>query len=289
MARLEWDKSGERIYETGDKNLALYVMNDDGTYRKGKEWNGLTSISETPSGAEATDLWADDIKYAVMRSSEQYGGTIEAYQSPIEFDECDGSITNNGVSVRQQKRRAFGLSYVTTVGNDVQLNDYGEKLHLVYNATANPSDRSYSTINDSPEAITFSWEYTTTPIEVNDPTRNITGYKPTACIVITKTQANANLYDAFKEIVQGSASADARLPLPAEVIAYFNGNIPGYVYTELDERPTNWATTYPNYFKKVSSNPDIYEQLHPDTSVPNPVGTTWPDDTYYSRSLAPST
>lgn len=282
---LVWDKTGERIYETGDKNLALYVMNDDGTYREGVAWNGLTSISESPSGAEATDLWADDIKYAVMRSSEQYGGTIEAYQSPIQFDECDGSVTNNGVSVRQQKRRAFGLSYVTTVGNDVQLNDYGEKLHLVYNATANPSDRTYNTINDSPEAITFSWEFTTTPIEVNDPARNITGYKPTACIVITKTAANANLYDAFKLIVQGSGSANARLPLPSEVIAYFNGNIPAYEYTALDSRPEDWATTYPNYFKKVSSDPVIYEALQPATTVPNGDGA-WPADTYYSRSLS---
>lgn len=280
MAALEWDKTGQRIYETGDKNLALYVMKDDGTYDKGKAWNGLTSISESPSGAEATDLWADDIKYAVMRSSEQYGGTIEAYQSPIEFDECDGSITNNGVSVRQQKRRAFGLSYITTVGNDVQLNDYGEKLHLIYNATANPSDRTYNTINDSPEAITFSWEFTTTPIEVNDPTRNITGYKPTACIVITKTQANANLYDAFKLIVQGSGGADPRLPLPSEVIAYFNGNIPNYVYTALTEAPDDWATTYPNYYVKVSSDPDVYEPIQAQTTPP-----TFVANLYYSRSL----
>ena len=287
MAALVWDRSGERIYETGDKNLALFVMKDDGTYDKGIAWNGLTSISESPSGAEATDLWADDIKYAVMRSSEQYGGTIEAYQSPIEFDQCDGSITNNGVSVRQQKRRAFGLAYITTVGNDVQLNDYGEKLHLVYNATANPSDRSYSTINDSPEAITFSWEFTTTPIEVNDPAYNITGYKPTACIVITRTAENANLYDAFKQIVQGSGSADARLPLPAEVIAYFNGNIPGYEYTVVSSRPANWATTYPNYFKKVSTDPVLYEQLQPAVEVPNGTGD-WPANTYYSRALANS-
>lgn len=284
MAALQWDKTGERIYETGDKNLALYVMNDDGTYAKGVEWNGLTSISETPSGAEATDLWADDIKYAVMRSSEQYGGTIEAYQSPIEFDACDGSITNNGVSVRQQKRRAFGLSYITTVGNDVQLNDYGEKLHLVYNATANPSDRSYSTINDSPEAITFSWEYTTTPIEVNDPARNVTGYKPTSCIVITKTAENANLYDAFKLIVQGSLTADARLPLPAEVIEYFNGAIPNFVYTAVTTRPENWATTYPNYFIKVSDDPELYQAIQADTEVPDATGD-WPTAKYYARSL----
>lgn len=281
---LVWDKTGERIYETGDKNLALYVMKDDGTYDKGVAWNGLTSISETPSGAEATDLWADDIKYAVMRSSEQYGGTIEAYQSPIEFDACDGSITNNGVSVRQQKRRAFGLSYITTVGNDVQLNDYGEKLHLVYNATANPSDRSYSTINDSPEAITFSWEYTTTPIEVNDVARNVTGYKPTSCIVITKTAENANLYEAFKMIVQGSSTADARLPLPSEVIEYFNGAIPNFVYTAVTTRPDNWATTYPNYFVKVSDDPELYQAVQADTEVPNATGA-WPTDKYYARSL----
>lgn len=238
---LRWDQTGERIFETGDKNLALYVMNDDGSYAAGVAWNGLTSISETPSGAEATDLWADDIKYAVMRSSEQYGGTIEAYQSPIQFDQCDGAAGENGVAVRQQKRRAFGLSYLTTVGNDVELNDYSEKLHLIYNATANPSDRSHSTINDSPEAITFSWEYTTTPVDVNgtvtvkktatgtETSETVEGYKPTACIVVTKIKANSSAgvvgneatFEYLKDILWGRNGETPRLPSPTEVVGMF--------------------------------------------------------------------
>lgn len=235
---LEWDQAGKRLYQTGDKNMVLYVFNSTAetiegrttNYYDGVAWNGITAITESPSGAEPTDLWADDTKYATMRSAEQFGGTIEAYTYPDEWEQCDGSITTNGVTIGQQGRKAFGLAYITTVGNDTELNDHGEKLHLVYNATANPSERSYATINDSPEAITFSWEFTTTPIDVDG-----TGtYKKTSLLTIDTTRldtAGKAKYEQFKELVFGrKADATAspevtairpHLPLPADVIAFF--------------------------------------------------------------------
>lgn len=235
---LEWDQAGHRLYQTGDKNMVLYVFNSTAetieghstNYYDGVAWNGITAITESPSGAEPTDLWADDTKYATMRSAEQFGGTIEAYTYPDEWEQCDGSITTNGVTIGQQGRKAFGLAYITTVGNDTELNDHGEKLHLVYNATANPSERSYATINDSPEAITFSWEFTTTPIDVDG-----TGtYKKTSLLTIDTTRldtAGKAKYEQFKELVFGrKADATAspevtairpHLPLPADVIAFF--------------------------------------------------------------------
>lgn len=236
---LEWDQAGHRLYQTGDKNMVLYVFNSTAetieghstNYYDGVAWNGITAITESPSGAEPTDLWADDTKYATMRSAEQFGGTIEAYTYPDEWEQCDGSVTTDGgVTIGQQGRKAFGLAYITTVGNDTALNDYGEKLHLVYNATANPSERSYATINDSPEAITFSWEFTTTPIDVDG-----TGtYKKTSLLTIDTTRldtAGMAKYAQFKELVFGrKADATAspevtairpHLPLPADVIAFF--------------------------------------------------------------------
>ncbi len=231
---LKWDQAGERLYQTGDKNMALYVFNSTTktigshttNYYAGVAWNGITAITESPSGAEPTDLWADDTKYATMRSAEQFGGTIEAYTYPDEWEACDGSITTNGVTVGQQARKAFALAYITTVGNDTELNDFGEKLHLVYNATANPSERSYATINDSPEAITFSWEFTTTPIDVGD------GYKKASLLTIDTTKldtAGKAKYEDFKKIVFGKDDTtqgandgnEAYLPLPADVIAFF--------------------------------------------------------------------
>lgn len=235
---LEWDQAGHRLYQTGDKNMVLYVFNSTAetieghstNYYDGVAWNGITAITESPSGAEPTDLWADDTKYATMRSAEQFGGTIEAYTYPDEWEQCDGSITTNGVTIGQQGRKAFGLAYITTVGNDTELNDYGEKLHLVYNATANPSERSYATINDSPEAITFSWEFTTTPIDVD----GAGTYKKTSLLTIDTTRldtAGKAKYEQFKELVFGrkadaSASPEVtaikpHLPLPADVIAFF--------------------------------------------------------------------
>ena len=229
MAKLQWDQAGERLYQTGDKWMALYVFDEskaievnsktyNTNYYAGVAWNGITAITESPSGAEPTDLWADDTKYATLRSAEQFGGTIEAYTYPDEWEACDGSVTTNGVTIGQQGRKAFGLAYTTTVGNDTKLNDYGEKLHLVYNATANPSERSYATINDSPEAITFSWEFTTTPIDFGE------GYKPAAIITIDKKKAELaapGKFEAFKKLVYGDTNNEAFLPLPADVIAFF--------------------------------------------------------------------
>lgn len=236
---LEWDQAGQRLYQTGDKNMVLYVFNSTAetieghstNYYDGVAWNGITAITESPSGAEPTDLWADDTKYATMRSAEQFGGTIEAYTYPDEWEQCDGSVTTDGgVTIGQQGRKAFGLAYITTVGNDTELNDHGEKLHLVYNATANPSERSYATINDSPEAITFSWEFTTTPIDVD----GAGTYKKTSLLTIDTTRldtAGKAKYEQFKELVFGrKADATAspevtairpHLPLPADVIAFF--------------------------------------------------------------------
>lgn len=235
---LEWDQAGQRLYQTGDKNMVLYVFNsttktiegNTTNYYDGVAWNGITAITESPSGAEPTDLWADDTKYATMRSAEQFGGTIEAYTYPDEWEQCDGSITTNGVTIGQQGRKAFGLAYITTVGNDTALNDYGEKLHLVYNATANPSERSYATINDSPEAITFSWEFTTTPIDVD----GAGTYKKTSLLTIDTTRldtAGMAKYAQFKELVFGRkadetaspavTAIEPHLPLPADVLAFF--------------------------------------------------------------------
>jgi hypothetical protein len=211
MSKLVWDKTGERLYETGVKQGVLYPQAAGGTYPKGVAWNGLTNITETPSGAEATALYADDIKYLNLISTEELGGTIEAYTYPDEFAECDGSAAlTAGVYIGQQNRKTFGLCYRTTLGNDVDSNAYGYKLHLVYGALAAPSEKAYSTINDSPEAITFSWEFSTTPV-------NVAGFKPTANIVIDSTKVDAEKLAALEKILYGDTDTEARLPLPDEV------------------------------------------------------------------------
>lgn len=208
---LVWDQVGERTYETGVKNGALYVQHTDGTYPKGVAWNGLTAVTESPSGAEKTPLYADDTKYLNLMSAEEFGATIEAYTYPEEFAQCDGSAEiADGVYIGQQARKAFGMAYKTTLGNDVSNNDYGYKLHIIYGALASPSEKGYSTINDSPEAITFSWEVTTTPV-------NVAGKKPTASLVIDSTKANPEKLAALEKILFGSTEADARLPLPDEI------------------------------------------------------------------------
>lgn len=216
MARLVWDKTGERFYETGVKNGVLYpVVN--GAYPKGVVWNGLTSVSESPSGADANAIYADDIKYLELRAAEEFGATVEAYTYPDEFAVCDGSASvADGVMIGQQARQPFGLCYRTVLGNDNQRDEYGYKLHLIYNATASPSERSYQTINDSPEAITFSWEMTTTPVAVE-------GYKPTACMTIDSTKADATKLAALEDILYGTENTDPRLPLPGEVIELMGG------------------------------------------------------------------
>lgn len=213
MAALVWDDTGNKIYETGTKNGVLYVMNDQGAYGEGVAWNGLTAVTESNTGAEETALWADDIKYASLRSAEEFGATIEAYQCPKEFYQCDGSADLiPGVTVNQQGRKTFGFSYVTTIGNDVKGTDYGYKIHLIYGATASPSERAYQTINDSPDAITLSWEIKTTP-SGDVPS----GFKPTAHLIIDSTVVSANGLTAIKEALYGNASGNARLPLPTEV------------------------------------------------------------------------
>ena len=220
MPKLVWDKNGERYFETGVSKGVLYPQVNDGTYSKGVAWNGLSAVSESPSGAEATAIYADDIKYLNLVSAEEFGLTVEAYTYPDEFAVCDGSAEiTQGVMIGQQVRKLFGLSYQTILGNDVDGNDYGYKLHLVYGCLAAPSERGYATVNDSPEAITFSWEVSTTPAAVS-------GFKPTACIIIDSTKADKNRLAALEEILYGKDptspdgldGTDPRLPLPDEVM-----------------------------------------------------------------------
>ena len=210
MPKITWDDAGKRYYETGVKNGVLYPQ-VSGAYPKGVAWNGLTAVTESPSGAEATPLYADDIKYLNLYSAEEFGATIEAYTYPDEFAECDGSASlATGVYAGQQARKAFGLSYKTTLGNDTDGADHGYKLHLIYGAMASPSEKAYATINDSPEAITFSWEVTTTPV-------NVTGLKPTASITIDSTKADPEKLAALEKILYGDTEVEARLPLPNEI------------------------------------------------------------------------
>lgn len=215
MTKLIWDKTGERLYETGVKQGVLYKQNSSGEYPLGVAWNGLTAVTESPSGAEASPIYADDIKYLNLISAEEFGATIEAYTYPDEFAECDGSgDLSTGVRIGQQKRKAFGLAYKTTLGNDIDGNDYGYKLHIIYGAMAAPSEKAFATINDSPEAITFSWEVTTTPVSV-------TGFKPTASLVIDSTKVSAVALAALEDILFGTAGADPYLPLPDAIAAIF--------------------------------------------------------------------
>ena len=211
MSKLVWDQTGEREYETGVKNGVLYPQGEGGTYPKGIAWNGLISVTESPSGAEEQALYADDIKYAAPRSREEFGATIEAYTYPEAFEKCDGSAQlAPGVTIGQQTRTPFGLAYKTTIGNDTENNNYGYKLHLIYGATAAPSEKAYQTINDSPEAITFSWELTTTPVSVN-------GYEPTAILTIDSTKTDPTKLATLEGILFGSEETEARLPLPDEI------------------------------------------------------------------------
>ncbi len=214
MSKLVWDQTGERLYETGVKQGVLYVQ-ENGAYPKGVAWNGLTAVTESPSGAEATPLYADDIKYLNLLSNEEFGATIEAYTYPDEFAACDGSASlAEGVFIGQQKRKAFGLCYRTTIGNDVDGNDHGYKLHIIYGALAAPSEKAYATVNDSPEAITFSWEVTTTPV-------NVAGHKPTASITIDSTKVDASKLAALEAKLYGTESEEATLPLPDEIATMF--------------------------------------------------------------------
>lgn len=214
MAMIEWDKTGERFYETGVSKGVLYVMKD-GNYGTGVAWNGLTAVTESPSGAEATPLYADDIKYLNLMSNEEFGGTIEAYTYPDEFKACNGEAElAAGITIGQQSRSTFGFCYRTTIGNDTEGNDHGYKLHIVYGALAAVSEKAYTTISDSPEAITFSWEFTTTPV-------NVTGSKPTSCVTVDSTKVDAEKLKALEAKLYGSESEEPTLPMPDEIKSMF--------------------------------------------------------------------
>lgn len=216
MAKITWDDTGKRLYETGTDHGVLYLLGEGGTYGTGVAWNGLTAVNESPSGAEATALYADNIKYLSLMSAEEFGGTIEAYTYPDEFNQCDGNAEpQEGVIIGQQDRAIFGLSYRTLIGNDVDGQSHGYKLHLVYGAQASPSEKAYATVNDSPEAVTFSWEFTTTPV-------NVTGFKPTASLVIYSTKVDPTDLQTLETALYGDDSTGTpKLPLPDEVIAMF--------------------------------------------------------------------
>ena len=213
--KIAWDKTGEKYYETGVKNGVLYPMDNKGVYSTGVAWNGLTAVNESPSGAEASPLYADDIKYLVLYSAEDFGCSIEAYTYPKEFEACDGSAEiAPGVTIGQQDRQTFGFCYRTVLGNDVANNGYGYKLHIVYGCKAAPSEKAFASINDSPEAITFSWEVTTTPVEVP-------GFKPTASLTITSTEVDAAKLAELEAILYGSEDTEPRLPMPDEIAELF--------------------------------------------------------------------
>lgn len=243
MYKLLWDETGQREYETGIKNAVLYPRNSDGSYPKGYVWNGITGVTESPSGAEPTDLYADDIKYMSLTSAETVGATIEAYMYPDEFKQCDGSAEiAAGVVIGQQKRTAFGMSYKTTLGNDVDGDDFGYKIHLLYGATASPSEKAYASKNDSPEAVTFSWEVTTNPI-------NIDGFKPTASILIDSTKAKKDKLAALESILYGKAAELTKT------------------------QPEDWNTNYKNYVTKKSDG--TYEAITQESAP------AWAENTYY--------
>ena len=217
MAKIVWDESGKRTYETGVRKGVLYLQDTQGAYTKGVAWNGLTAVTESPSGAEPTALYADDIKYLELFSAEEFGATIEAYTYPAEFEKCDGSASlGTGVTIGQQDRATFGLCYRTVLGNDVKGSEFGYKLHLIYGAKAKPSEKGYQTINDSPEAITFSWEISTTPV-------NVAGFKPTACVTIDSTKIDADKLTQIETLLYGGDSAEPKLPLPDEIAGIIAG------------------------------------------------------------------
>lgn len=219
MAKIVWDETGKRLYETGVSQGVLYVQNDTGTYDSGVAWNGLTAVNESPSGAEPTPLYADDIKYLELTSAEEFGASVEAYTYPEEFEQCDGSAEiAKGVTIGQQPRKAFGLCYKTVLGNDVKSNDYGYKLHLIYGAKAAPSEKAYQTINDSPEAITFSWEVTTTPVKVEE-------FKPTACLTINSTKVDAAKLAEIEAKLYGTESEEPTLLMPDEIVELLGDSV----------------------------------------------------------------
>lgn len=218
MAKLVWDQTGERLYETGVKMGVLYPVDESGKYPKGVAWNGLTAVTESPSGAEASPIYANDSKYLNLFSTEEFGATIEAYTYPDEFAACNGEAElETGVIIGQQTRKTFGICYRTTVGNDTAGADHGYKIHLIYGAMAAPSEKAYQTINDSPEAITFSWELSTTPV-------NVAGFKPTASLTVDSTKATPEKLKKLEDALYGTVEKEAYLPLPDEVVQILNSD-----------------------------------------------------------------
>lgn len=219
MVKLAWDQAGERLYETGTSKGALFTQKSDGTYDTGVAWNGLVSVKQSNDGAEETPLYADNKKYLSLTSAENLKGSIDAFTYPEEFEACDGSATvHPGVHVGQQTRVPFGLVYSTIVGNDTQGNAYGEKIHIIYNAKVAPAERAYETVNDSPAALTFSWNYTTTPVDLSD-----INLDPSAGITVDKTQVSAAAWTALTDKVYGSATTEPTLPTIQEVITLTAG------------------------------------------------------------------
>lgn len=286
--KLVWDQVGERLYETGTKKGVLFVQNNDGSYAKGVAWNGLTAVTESPSGAEATDLYADDMKYLSLRSAEEFGGTIEAYTYPDEWGQCDGTGTPvTGIHLGQQARKSFGMCYRTAIGNDTSGSDFGYKLHLVYGATASVSERAYATINDSPEAITFSWEFTTVPVEVE-------GWKPTALLTVDSTKVDATKLAQLEAMLYGT---EGSVSYSTYTVTYteFTGNAfvadttyyekDGNVYTATEDTVYNDQKTY---YTADAFSETVYTRSGTEGSyVYTPVGAgTVPvaGTTYYSKT-----
>lgn len=237
MATLTWDQVGERLYETGVDRGVLYLPDNTGDYVDGYAWNGLTTVTESPSGAESNPQYADNIKYLNLVSAEEFGATIEAFTYPDEFGQCDGTASPEpGIYLGQQGRRSFGLAYRTRLGNDLDGTDHGYKLHLVYGALAAPSEKAYATINDSPEAITFSWEVTTTPVSVD-------GFKPTALLTIDSTKVDPAALSDLEDILYGTVGDDPRLPLPNEVITLVGTGITDVNMSIVANQPTFVAGT----------------------------------------------
>lgn len=230
MSKLAWDQVGEKVYETGVDRGVLYLPDAQGDYVSGYAWNGLTTVTESPSGAESNKQYADNRVYANLLSAEEFGCTIEAFTYPDEFEQCDGTAVVNGVSIGQQSRKAFGFAYRTLVGNDVDGTDFGYKLHLVYGALAAPSEKSHATVNDSPELVTFSWEVSTTAVDVG--MVNGENFKPTATLTVPSNRVDSDALASLEDILYGTAGADPRLPLPGEVLALFSGTVTEVTPTE---------------------------------------------------------
>lgn len=257
MTKIIWDAVGQRFYESGVDHGVLYIPNNLGAYINGYAWNGLTAITESPSGAEASPQYADNIKYLNLISAEEFGGTIEAFTYPREFEQCDGTASPQaGVSIGQQSRKTFGLSYRTKVGNDIEGQDLSYKIHLVYGALAAPSEKARNTINDSPEAVAFSWEFTTTAVDVP-------GFKPSATLTIDKRYVDATAFAALETILYGAPGVDPRLPLPTEVIALFAGTV---TVTAQPAAPTYNSTT------KVITIPTVTGVIYQVDGVTKPAG-----------------